>query len=53
MLSAFRNTTAHTPNIRWPIGEEDAFDIVTLASMIRRLDNADVTTAAPINQTYA
>lgn len=51
MFSAFRNTTAHTPKVKWPISEEDALDIMTLASMIqRRLDKAHVTPTAPINQ---
>lgn len=51
MFSAFRNTTAHTPKVKWPISEDDALDIMSLASMIhRRLDKAHVTSAAPIRQ---
>jgi uncharacterized protein (TIGR02391 family) len=51
MFSAFRNTTAHTPKIKWPITEDDALDMMTLASMIhRRLDKAHVTPAAPIKR---
>jgi uncharacterized protein (TIGR02391 family) len=50
MFSAFRNTTAHIPKVKWPISEEDALDIMTLASLIhRRLDRAHVTSEAPIN----
>lgn len=37
----FRNTTAHTPRIEWEITENDALDIMTLASLFhRRLDNS-------------
>jgi uncharacterized protein (TIGR02391 family) len=36
----FRNTTAHAPKIKWTINENDALDIMTLASLFhRRLDN--------------
>lgn len=41
LFGTFRNTTAHAPKIKWPIGEQDAMDILTLASLIhRRLDSA-------------
>jgi len=51
MFGTFRNTTAHAPKISWPIGLDDALDLLTLASMLhRRLDAAHVTPAAPINQ---
>jgi uncharacterized protein (TIGR02391 family) len=51
MFATFRNTTAHAPKISWPIGLEDALDLLTLASMLhRRIDAAHVTPAAPINQ---
>lgn len=37
----FRNTVAHEPKIKWDINEEDALDIMALASLMhRRLDNA-------------
>ena len=37
----FRNTTAHSPKIKWSIEENDALDIMTLASLFhRRLDNS-------------
>ena len=37
----FRNTTAHAPSITWVIEQEDAIDIMSMASMIhRRLDAA-------------
>ena len=32
---------AHAPKIHWPINEQDALDILTLASLLhRRLDSA-------------
>ena len=35
----FRNPTAHEPRIHWPIGKEDAEDLLSLVSLIhRRLD---------------
>lgn len=41
LFGAFRNVTAHTPKILWPINEQDALDILTLASLLhRRLDSA-------------
>jgi uncharacterized protein (TIGR02391 family) len=53
MFGTFRNPTAHAPKISWPIGLEDALDLLTLASMLhRRLDAAHVTPAAPINKPY-
>jgi uncharacterized protein (TIGR02391 family) len=32
----FRNTTGHVPKIKWEIKEEDALDILTLASVLHR-----------------
>lgn len=50
-FGTFRNPTAHAPKISWPIGLEDALDLLTLVSMLhRRLDSAHVTPSAPINQ---
>ena len=44
LFGVFRNTTAHAPKIKWPIKEQDALDMLTLASMIhRRLDQAVLT----------
>jgi uncharacterized protein (TIGR02391 family) len=41
LFGAFRNTTAHAPRIKWVIKEQDAFDMLTLASLLhRRLDVA-------------
>jgi uncharacterized protein (TIGR02391 family) len=41
MLGAFRNTTGHAPKVSWPVGEQDALDLLTLASFLhRRLDGA-------------
>jgi uncharacterized protein (TIGR02391 family) len=40
LFGAFRNTTAHVPKIKWVITEQDALDILSLASLIhRRLDS--------------
>lgn len=51
MFGTFRNPTAHEPKISWPIGLEDALDLLTIASMLhRRLDAAHVTSVAPINR---
>lgn len=37
----FRNTTAHIPKVKWEIKEQEALDIMTLASLFhRRLDNS-------------
>jgi len=37
----FRNTTAHAPRIQWEIKEQDALDIMSLASLChRKLDQA-------------
>lgn len=41
LFSAFRNPTAHEPEHVWTINEQDALDLLTIASLIhRRLDNA-------------
>lgn len=41
MFGTFRNVTAHAPKIAWPIMEEDALDLLSLASYLhRRIDNA-------------
>lgn len=40
-FGTFRNTTAHAPKITWPINEQDALDMLTIASLLhRRLDCA-------------
>lgn len=45
MFGTFRNVTAHAPKIKWPISEEDALDLLSLASYLhRRLDTAVRTT---------
>jgi uncharacterized protein (TIGR02391 family) len=39
LFGAVRNVTAHEPRIYWSINEQDALDVLTLASMLhRRLD---------------
>ena len=41
MFGVFRNVTAHAPKIKWPIKEEDALDLLSLASYLhRRIDDA-------------
>ena len=41
IFGLFRNTTAHAPKIRWVITEQDALDMLTMASLIhRRIDNS-------------
>ena len=41
MFGAFRNTTGHAPKVSWPVDEQDALDLLTLASFLhRRLDSA-------------
>jgi uncharacterized protein (TIGR02391 family) len=41
MFKAFRNTTGHAPRVHWNVTEQDALDLLTLASMLhRRLDSA-------------
>lgn len=40
-FGSFRNPTAHAPRIAWKITEQDALDMMTLASLLhRRLDEA-------------
>jgi uncharacterized protein (TIGR02391 family) len=44
MFGTFRNVTGHVPKVTWPIGEEDALDLLSMVSYIhRRLD-----TMAPV-----
>lgn len=41
LFGAFRNPTAHQPEHTWHVSEQDALDLLTIASLIhRRLDNA-------------
>jgi uncharacterized protein (TIGR02391 family) len=41
LFGTFRNTTAHAPRIKWHISEDDALDMLSLASLLhRRLDSA-------------
>ena len=45
MFGVFRNVTAHAPKISWTVSEQDAFDLLTIASYLhRRLDDAVRTT---------
>jgi uncharacterized protein (TIGR02391 family) len=39
LFGTFRNTTAHAPKVKWAINEQDALDLLSLASLLhRRLD---------------
>jgi uncharacterized protein (TIGR02391 family) len=41
MFGTFRNVTAHAPRVSWAISEEDALDLLSIASLLhRRLDAA-------------
>lgn len=41
MFSTFRNPIAHAPRIHWNVSEQDAIDLLTMASFLhRRLDTA-------------
>ena len=41
MFGTFRNPTAHAPKISWNMTEQDALDLLTMASFLhRRLDGA-------------
>jgi uncharacterized protein (TIGR02391 family) len=43
LFGTFRNPTAHAPRLEWPMGEEDALDLLSLASYVhRRLKRATV-----------
>jgi len=45
-FGTFRNTTAHAPKITWKITEQDALDMMTLASLLHRRLDAAVKTGA-------
>lgn len=50
IFGTFRNVTAHAPKIKWPIEEQDAMDLLTMASYAhRKLDAAVKTGLAPKN----
>jgi uncharacterized protein (TIGR02391 family) len=43
LFGTFRNPTAHTLRTEWPLSEEDALDLFSLASYAhRRIDGATV-----------
>jgi len=47
VFGAFRNPTAHAPKISWSIDEQDALDLLTLASLLHRRLDAAVRTGSP------
>ncbi|WP_306440128.1 TIGR02391 family protein [Pandoraea anhela] len=41
LFGTVRNPLAHNPKVEWPMSEQDALDILTLASLVhRKLDGA-------------
>lgn len=43
LFSTIRNPAAHAPRVLWATSRQDAFDMLTLASMLhRRLDDATI-----------
>lgn len=43
IFGMFRNVTAHAAKIEWPIQEEEAYDLLTLVSLVhKKLDKASV-----------
>jgi uncharacterized protein (TIGR02391 family) len=54
LCSIYRNPTAHEPRVKWAVVEQDALDMLTIASMLhRRLDQARIAPAAPAYQLQA
>ena len=49
VFGTFRNVIAHAPKIKWPIEEQDALDLLTMASYLhRRLDRAVAVPRSPV-----
>ena len=45
MFGTFRNPAAHAPKVSWSVSDDDALDLLTMASFLhRRLDGAERTT---------
>lgn len=44
MFGVFRNVTAHAPRVSWTITEQDALDLLTIASLLHRRIDAAVST---------
>ncbi len=43
IFGMFRNVTAHAAKIEWPIHEEEAYDLLTLVSLVhKKLDRATI-----------
>jgi len=48
LFGTIRNPAAHNPKIEWEMSEQDALDVLTMASLIyRKLDRARRTINAP------
>ncbi len=51
--ATYRNPTAHAPAVKWATEQAEALDLLTLVSMLhRRLDEAEITPAAPTHEHY-
>ena len=54
LWAIYRNPTAHAPKVKWAVVEQDALDMLTIASMLhRRLDQARLAPGAPAWQLQA
>jgi uncharacterized protein (TIGR02391 family) len=42
MFGTFRNPTAHAPKVEWPMSEQDASDLLSLASFLHRRIDASI-----------
>jgi uncharacterized protein (TIGR02391 family) len=47
-FGTFRNTTAHAPKISWSVNEQDALDLLTMASFLHRRLDAAARTPRPV-----
>jgi len=50
IFGTFRNVTAHAPRIKWKISEEDALDLLTMASFAHRKLDKTVSTGFKIKE---
>jgi hypothetical protein len=48
MFGALRNVTADAPKVSWNVTEQDALDLLTIASMIHRRIDAAIRTPRTI-----
>lgn len=50
VFGTFRNTTAHAPRIFWNMSEQDAIDLLSMASFLHRRLDAAVRTPRPLEE---